>query len=208
MPGQFSSVDGVESVTFQLANLEISISVRQIDGAPSLTTDFEVVSAPGEPTSSIDLVDSVVDPYGISPTLERRALKAQLPSELAALPLSFLGHLTAKLRGQDSEWTPAARVGRAFRAGVIARKRLDGNYLDEVSPNTPFRNAYYLVLRGRGNSHGFWTSSYNTYIAGVRGSGGSRGFHPDTISHAFATHAEAEAYLAGARRPWPVSSSA
>ena len=202
------SGEDVESVTLRLANLEISISVRQVGGAPSLATDFELVSSAGEPSTSVDQVDSVVDRYGITFSLENQALRAQLPSELAALPLAFLQHLVAKLRGQDSTWTPTARIGRAFRAGIIARRRLDGNYLDEASPSVPFRNTYYLVLRGRGNSHGFWTSSYNIYCTGVRGSGGPRGFHPDTISHAFATHAEAEAYLAGARRPWPAHSTA
>ena len=116
--------EDVESVTLRLANLEISISVRQIDGTPSLATDFELVSSPGEPGPSVDRVDSVVDRYGISLSLENQAIQAQLPSELAALPLAFLRHLVAKLRGQDSTWTPTARIGRAFRAGIIARRRL------------------------------------------------------------------------------------
>lgn len=206
MPGEIISGDGVESVTLRLANLEISISVRQIEGAPSVTTDFEVVSTAADPTP-VDLVDSVVDPYGITLDLEHRAIRAQTAGELAGLRLTFLSHLATKLRGQHSEWTPWARIGRAFRAGIIARRRLDGVFLEEASTNIPFRNTYYVVLRGRGNSHGFWTTSYEIYLAGVRDqTGGPRSFHPDTISHAFASHAEAEAYLAGARRPWPVAS--
>lgn len=205
MPGEIVGGDGVESVTLRLANLEISISVRQIEGTPSLSTDFEVVSTAAE-AAPADLVDSVVDPYGITLDLEHRAIRAHSASELAGLRLTFLSHLAAKLRGQHRDWTPWARIGRAFRAGIIARRRLDGVFLEEASTNIPFRNTYYVVLRGRGNSHGFWTTSYEIYLTGVREIGGSHSFHPDTISHAFASHAEAEAYLAGARRPWPVAS--
>ena len=67
----------------------------------------------------------------------------------------------------------------------------------------PFRNSIYICLRTSGNcTVGFWTASYAVYWARVR-SNVANEFHPDSISHAFASRAEAEAYLRGARRIWP-----
>ena len=143
------------------------------------------------------------DPFLISAELEREAISASGPTALGALSLPFLAYLAPRLRGTNSTWFSSARLARAFRAGVIARRRLNGEVLDSTSEGIPFRNCIYVCLRTAGNcTVGFWTANYALYWARVRINVANE-FHPDSISHAFASRAEAEAYLRGARRIWP-----
>lgn len=118
----------------------------------------------------------------------------------AALPLPFVGFLVTRLRSNDPVWGPQARIGRAFRAGVAARRRLDGIFCEVASATIPFRNSYCVCLRGPGGQPGFWTGNYSTYIERV---GSQSGFHEDSSSLPFPTQVEIEAYLVGTRRPWP-----
>ena len=46
-----------------------------------------------------------------------------------------------------------------------------------------------------------WTDDYITYRDQVQGRGGD--LHGDSVSHAFASRAEAEAYIIGAQTAWP-----
>lgn len=196
----------IEQVTVQLAGLEITLTARRVSGSVtsavhpasgSTSSGYSVVPAAPERPSGEDFFD----PHNISSALEERALQASEPAALADLDLPFLDSLVGNLRGTDSAWTARARLGRAFRAGVAARRRLDGEFCDISSPGIPFRNSYYIVLRGPGNGPGFWTQNYVTYIGRVGDS--NRGLHPDSISHAFASQAEAEAFLVGSRQRWP-----
>ena len=204
MPGGTSQLDGVESITVILAGLEITISARPIPGSGVSTGDYELVSSVGgyQPT----LVESVAaDRQREFPlSLEDSSIAASTPESLAALPLDFLGHLVGQLRGADRVWTPRARIARAFRAGVLGRRRLDGHLQEEVSPSVPLRNTIYVVLQARCGGLGFRTTNYGTYIRGVGADSPSSGFDSYSISHAFASRAEAAAYLAGARKPWPI----
>lgn len=201
------SLDGVESITFQLHNLEITVSARVIEsepgGSPQVSVGARPSSAPHLQETSPPLVEDEVDPYNISVDLEERTIAAHSVHLLHELPLGFLRHLTSRLRGTHPVWTPPLRVARAFRAGVIARRRLDGEHLNDSSPGVPYRNCYYIVLRGIGNTSGFWTTDYRTYIRQVEDPIARGQLHPDTISQALPTHAEACAYLAGARKGWP-----
>ena len=206
------STDPVESITFRLGALELTISARPIPGASRASSlgSFELV----EHTSGASVVarsSGQFSPRGEGEdqttegdSLRTQALRAEGPTALSQLPLDHLSYLLTRLRGGDKLWTPSARIGRAFKAGCVARIRLDGGVSPISSEGIPFRNSYYIVLRGAENSPGFWTNSYTTYITqiGVR-TGGVHGLHPDSISHAWATHAESEAYLAGAGLPWP-----
>ncbi len=198
--------DGVESITFQLHNLEITVPARVLD-RPSGASSVVVGASPLTRTSSrsrgVGLVEDVLDPYNITVDLEEQAIAAHAVHQLRELPLPFLGHLVLRLRGTHSLWTPPTRIARAFRAGVIARRRLDGEVLSHSSPGLPYRNCYYIVLRGRGNSPGFWTSNYATYIQNVENPVSRGELHPDTVSQALPTHAECCAYLCGARKAWP-----
>lgn len=189
----------IQSITVQLANLDITITVQ-----PSR----RVGSAAG-PSSAYPFATGAValappDPADFPLVLEEQAIAAVTAADLGALSLPFLQVHQGHLRAQHPHWTARARVGRAFRAGVIAGRRLAGEYLEHTSPAIPNRNTVYIVLRGKPGSRGeqgFWTTDYSTYIQGVQAGGD---FHRDSVSHAFATQAEVSCYLAGARRGWPV----
>lgn len=123
---------------------------------------------------------------------------------LAAIELPELSDLEPRLRGHSSDWGPRARLVRAFRAGLIAKRRLLGELLESDSLSIPFRNSYYVVLRSRNHGPAFWTKSYQVYYHGVFESvRGAEQFEASTISQALPSHAECEAYLRGASEPWP-----
>lgn len=207
MRGASTPPDGVESITVVLAGLEITISARPVSGSAASVSDYELVSSVGgsQPAPAETVVgERGGGPHSFPLSLEEAAIAAATPTALSALPLDFLGHLVGQLRGADRTWTPRARIARAFRAGVLGRRRLDGHLQEEVSPSIPFRNSYYVVLRARDGAPGFWTTNYGTYILGVGANRPSTGFDSCSISHAFATRAEAAAYLAGARSSWPI----
>ena len=206
-PGS-SSLDPVEQVTVSLAGLDITISVRR---APSPSSYSWVSSVrpslaacePRVDEPELGPFDRPCAGYPVSLDLEEQAISAVTAEQLAALPLPFLESARSKLRAVDRAWTGAARVGRAFRAGVLAARRLEGAYLRDSSPSIPFKNSYYIVLRGAGGSSGFWTSSYQEFIDRVRLHPHRSELSPEAICHGFPTRAESEAFLAGARTPWP-----
>ncbi len=205
MQASGSGANEVESVTFQLANLEITVTARVVGPPAAATSEVSVVEVvhPEPDVQSARDPEGFVDPFNISVELEEQCLDAVCARLLGELPLPFLAPSVARLRGTHSTWNPRCRIARAFRAGVIARRRLDGQVLDHSSPSIPYRNTYYVVLRGIGNSAGWWTGNFGVYIAGVAEQNGRNSLHPDTISHGFPTHAESAAYLCGARRSWP-----
>ena len=193
----------VESVTVRLAGLDITLTARRIGETTSVGVSAEVEGAETEPTHSPWVDTSLDDPFQISVELEQAAISARGPAELSALSLPFLAYLVPRLRSTTSAWTPVARLHRAFRAGVIAHRRLNGEVLEESSEGIPLRNSFYICLRTPGNcTIGFWTVGYAIYWSRVR-SNATNEFHPDSISHSFPSRAEAEAYLRGARRRWP-----
>ena len=101
-----------------------------------------------------------------------------------------------------STWTSRARIARALRAGVGARLSLEGAP-PIASPSIPFQNRFYVALACERYPRGFWCASYSRYSREVQGSDGAR-FATGSVSHAFATQTELEAYLTGARASWPV----
>lgn len=129
---------------------------------------------------------------------ERDLLAAATPADFEQLDLAPVTHLVRNLRG----WTPLARLGRALRAGVLAKRKLHhqpGAY--QLGPDVPLDNRIYVVLQApEGRSIG-WTDHYQTFRASVEGKF-SR-FHADAVCHSFASRTEAEAYCIGAGRPWP-----
>ena len=196
----------VEEVTVLLAGLEITITARPIASAatgyptgPSATVVASgSVEPPTEPRYVLDY-----DPA--DRVLCTRALAAQGPEELAALPVRFLDYLLTRLRSNHIPWSPKARIGRAFRAGAVGRYRLEGHVFPDstgATESTPFRNCFYICLRCPQYLEGFWTPEFNKYHDLVKNSRGE--FYSEGISHGFATHAEVEAYLVGAGRPWPL----
>ena len=202
--------DPVEEVTVQLGNLEITLKVRQLGGrsTASSSAGFELVSAGGGSVAAdLPIAASPTSEAAVattSPSLEERALLATGPASFAALPLDFLDHLKKRLSAADRSWVPAARIGRAYRAGLVARKHLDGEYCDLCSPSLPLKNTIYVVLRTPGFLTGFWTADFSVYQRLVINCPQTKnGFQPTSVSHAFPSRAEADAFLEGARCPWP-----
>ena len=136
--------------------------------------------------------------------LERDLLVARTPEDFLALDLQVVEHLVPRLRASPGNgWSPLARLGRAYRAGIIARSNLQDEPVWLNSPPVPLRNTIYIVLRGKPGQRPGWTNEYGDYYRAVSGGETSK-FHPDSVSHAFATRAEVEAYLLGAEAEWPL----
>lgn len=203
-PAQWMSDESaVETLTVQLAGLELTITARRLPGGDSgsaSSTSFELVSS-----GAAQAETSVIDPAdGFSlEWIERQALAATTAQQCAdfARLLPFLDPLVAKLSASAGEWTPAARIGRAYRAGVLAGLRLSGRTSELDSLSVPFRNIYYVVLRGTPGVQPCWTNNYQVYLRKV-GRPGEK-FHDLSISQALPSHAEASAFLSGAGQRWP-----
>ena len=97
----------------------------------------------------------------------------------------------------------AEEVRRAFAAGQAAWDKLEG--ITSVVPATPpiacsgtLRNRIYIILRGApATPAAGWTGNYGTYITRVSERGS---IEVRTVSHAFPSLSEAEAYALGAGR--------
>eukprot|EP00438_Fugacium_kawagutii_P034033 Skav222219 [mRNA] locus=scaffold552:275929:282761:+ [translate_table: standard] len=178
----------VESITVQLAGLELTITARPVASggySRGSGSEFELVG-PGSPSTFLE---------PLSPELQALVLETTSPLALAALPIDLDERLLRALRSSHPDWSARARLARAYRAGLAAAIRLGGELSPVTSPAIPFRNSIYIVLRCEDYPNGFWTSSYRTYINAV---GEGSGLQPRSISHAFASRAELSAFLAGA----------
>ena len=208
MPASSSS-DPSESITLRLGQLSLTVSVnpapenrdRTAPAPEGAESDREWSIVSGEESSAWT---SELLPRLFPVSLETRALAANSASEFAALDLDCL-HLGAnRLGGSDRNWIPAARLGRAFRAGLIARRHLSGEFsARDSSLATPFKNQFYVVLQGL-DGQGCWTKDFHVYSEKVFiRRRGVRTFGEGTVSHAFASLIECRAYIAGARVAWP-----
>lgn len=133
---------------------------------------------------------------------ETELLAASSPDEVLAVDLEPVDHLGARISSTSAGWSPRARLGRALRAGLIARRLLDGLSVRPANiggPTLPTR--FYIILRAAPGRLAGWTEDYILYRDQVIHRDGN--FHSGTVSQAFASRAEAEAYLLGAREPWP-----
>lgn len=193
----------VQELTFQFQHLEISVQVRIRPRAGSTVSSTPSVEVAARTSPGVEPEEvAVVEQVPISRELEEQVLGASLAPDLAAVPLPFLRYLEDRLRGGDSQWTPRARLARAFRAGVAAHRRLIGEFCESSSPGIPYRNSIYIILRCPNHPHGIWTSDYSLFISNCGGNQYSD-FDRNCVSHAYATRAEGDAFLQGARRRWP-----
>eukprot|EP00438_Fugacium_kawagutii_P033184 Skav219798 [mRNA] locus=scaffold147:115277:117782:- [translate_table: standard] len=170
----------VESITVQLAGLELTITATPVASggySRGSGSEFELVG-PGSPSTFLQ---------PSSPELQALVLETTSPLALAALPIDLDERLLRALRSSHPEWSARARLARAYRAGLAAAIRLGGELSPVTSPAIPFRNSIYIVLRCEDYPNGFWTSSYRTYINAV---GEGSGLQPRSISHALASRAE------------------
>lgn len=197
-----SSEEQVQELSFQFAQFTISVqvTVRPRDLAASVGSDFSLVDSGTAGYSAATAIG--VDLFGLSRATEDRVLAATEPGELARLNLPCIQPYLTRLRGSDPVWTPAARLGRALRAGIAAGRRYEGEYCEISSPGLPFRNSIYIILRSARLPEGGWTTDYGLFsrISGLAAGGE---FPSDVVCQAFATRTEAEVFVGGARRPWP-----
>lgn len=147
--------DEVESVTIRLASLELTISVRRLDSVPSSSLGFEVVSTVPESVTSSVLPTAPEEPvliFDFEAGIEDRVIATQTARTLEQLPLPFLAYLVVKLRSGVEGWSPKARIARAFRAGVIAGRRLNGIVPREQPLNSSEEFLLHLPSQGRRRS--------------------------------------------------------
>eukprot|EP00435_Cladocopium_sp_Y103_P041784 s2396_g11.t1 len=110
-----------------------------------------------EPAAAIDIE--------FSRDFQVEILKARDPETLSQLVPDFLLHLAnhPSLDSRDRQWHPRARIGRALRAGISARRVLDDEFDKQArSPSVPFRSVY-ICLRCIRSESGWWTDSYAVY---------------------------------------------
>ena len=108
-----------------------------------------------------------------------------------------------RLHAAGEPWTARARIARAVRAGVAAAAVLRGEteYVCR-SPALPLLNRIYIVLRSGCTPESFVTTSYSKYFSKLSDPATGK-FRTGTLSHGFASKAEAESYCAAAGQPWP-----
>ena len=194
----------VESLTVRIASLELTISVRRLESDTSSSRGFEIVSSATQSVSSFVQPTAPEEPvliFDFDSAIEDRVIATKTARTLEELPLGFLHYLVVKLRAGAEGWSPKARIARAFRAGLIAGRRLNGIVLGENSLSIPLRSSYYICLRRAGGGPGFWTCNYGRYHQAVVGPDGR--LCDWSISQGFPSRAETEAFLVGSRRPWP-----
>lgn len=201
-----------DSLALDFGGLSIRTSKtsdRRRESAPASQSSFQVISPSSSsaprlgalPSPERGTGDQVVEAW--SEEWSQALLEATTPEALESLDLSPVNHLLGRLRARTgtSGWTPAARLGRALRAGLVPRYKLDheeGAF--QPSPDTPHSNRCYVVLRSaRRQASG--TEDHSTFLAAVRGPYTS--IHPDAVCHAFPSRAEGEAFCLGAGRIWP-----
>ena len=121
------------------------------------------------------------------------------------MDLQCVEHFQRYLSAEVTGWTSLARLGRALRAGLAARNKLDGAGTFERSPDIGLSNRIYVVLRGAPGAAGAEPSIYHSarvYYQTVRLPGANQ-FYPRNVSRAFPSRVEAEAYVLGAQALWP-----
>ena len=129
-------------------------------------------------------------------------LEASTASEILAVDLHCVEYLQRYLSAEVTGWTSLARLGRALRAGLAARNKLDGAGTFERSPDIGLSNRIYVILRGTPGAEPCIYHSARVYYQTVRLPRANQ-FHPRNVSHAFPSRVEAEAYVLGAQALWP-----
>ena len=210
-----SQDSSIEELSFAFGDLEITVRRRSQDQDSGIS---DILPSPGSSgslagpraveqslraESSVWSLTSSTTLHPWSEAWVAALLAARSPTDFEALDLGPVQHLIRRLRSASAGWSPAARLGRALRAGVSARQVLDGVLgCVQAGPPISLPNKVYCVLRGTPGVGAGWTNSAQIYFAAVSGGPGCT-FHPDSISHAFPTVTEAEAFFIGCRVQWP-----
>ena len=191
--------EDVNELTVTLGALQLSIRTRRGANAPAQAGNagYEPEEERGPAPAAEEEVEPADDEHlGL--------LRSTTAEEFAEFDLPALRPLCRNLRSPDQRWTARARIVRAFRAGLAARNRLDGVWGEgtPASPAIPFRNRYYITLRGRDDGPAFWTTEGRLFLDRVQGPNG-RAFGDGVVCQSLPSLAEADAFLLGAGAPWP-----
>ena len=205
----------MEELTLKIGELEISVrrrsntSSEEDTASSSLAGPRAAAAVPAaaeerrEASPTVSSGWSVVDgPRAWSPEWKRALLEASTASEILAVDLQCVEHLQRHLSAEVTGWTSLSRLGRALRAGLAARNKLDGAGTFERSPDIGLSNRVYVVLRGAPGSEPCICHSVRVYYQTVRLPGANQ-LHARSVSHAFPSRVEAEAYVLGAQALWP-----
>ncbi|OLP74955.1 hypothetical protein AK812_SmicGene45344, partial [Symbiodinium microadriaticum] len=197
MSGAENSVD---RLVLQFSGLRITIEQGEASASarePSPTGSFILVEgdSAGSQTETGPLArGSQASPSRAGSSPDEAFLDA---TTLAALGALELGPLARFARGLASvgDWSPAARVARAYRAGLSAKSVLEGrtDYQASSLP-VPTRNRIYVVLRCRAEPEGFVTDNFRTFLGRVPKDQVGR-LEKFAVCHAFASRSEASAFI-------------
>eukprot|EP00438_Fugacium_kawagutii_P010778 Skav220890 [mRNA] locus=scaffold3880:13453:20349:+ [translate_table: standard] len=149
-------------------------------------------------------------PVPWSAAWEEQLICAQTAEEITAVDLSPIDSLQ-RGRGHLStvdSWDERARLGRALRSGILAKRcLLSGDYRVEPLPTSlPLRATIFVCLHCPEHPQGFWSRKSRPFLELV-GDPTGKGLGPRPPHSVFAvlpSEKEASAYLLGAGRSWPV----
>eukprot|EP00438_Fugacium_kawagutii_P022150 Skav235748 [mRNA] locus=scaffold803:24495:31367:+ [translate_table: standard] len=153
----------LSDLVLRFGDLEIEVRRVASTANPADRASLAGLRAPvGSPAASSTGVTSTAAAPEAS---DSDLLTATTPSALENLVLHSVADLCERLRASSfGDWTPRARVARAYRAGVAARLKL-ASILAAV-PDSPVipsaRNHVYIVLRGKPGSSAGWAESFKT----------------------------------------------
>lgn len=139
-----------------------------------------------------------------SPEWDAALFQATTPGELLAIDLSPVDHLVREAHLKTfGDWTPAARIALAYRAGRAARLDLLGFTPGAQVVTAPLpRNTIFVCLVCENYPQGFWTTSSDQFRNLSQLPWGPSA--PERfLRGGFPSRIEAAAYLAGADRTWP-----
>ena len=207
-----SDQTGVEELSVRLGDLSISIRRSPAPterGSPGRDSQGSLAGlrAPESDLGSFSRVSSVAGTSSPTESALWRAdiLSAETLEEIENQDLTVVEHLVPRIAARHlrSGLTARARLGRALQSGVAARTVLSGARTvprRSIAVNLP--NTIFVILRtAPGQPEPCWTDSAALYFRAVQVAPGA--FHTRSLSHAFATRTEAEAYCIGAGIPWP-----
>ena len=205
----------VDELTLWIGELEISVRRRSSTSGDGFTSEISLAGPRAAAAGSAAARERVESsPTGSSAwsvvggsrqwsaEWKKALLEASTAAEILAVDLQCVEHLQRHLSAEVGAWTVRARLGRALRAGLAAKNKLEGVGTFERSPDIGVSNRIYVVLRGAPGVEPCICHSARAYYQAVRLPGASQ-LHARSVSHACPSRAEAVAYVLGAQALWP-----
>lgn len=199
LQGCSSTMEGIiNQLSLRFRGLRVNVSTSTVEGQQVRQVAVEEVV--GE--DSVPVVEPVSEPEEV-PRARGPGLCASTGPAVTGEPqvadVPDASWIAAQSRGlkEAGGFSAQGRILQAFLAGQAAANRLEGQQAAAV-PQAHLKASVYVVLRRRGGQHDVpvWTRSHSEYKALV-----GNPVAQESISQGFASQAEAEAYVFGARLP-------